>query len=76
MTKPNPTLAQTFLRPEDLAQLLGCSTRTVRSMVSDGQIPSPTRFGRLTRWRSDEIQDWLADRKQNGAQQCAKGVQL
>ncbi|MCB9609454.1 MAG: helix-turn-helix domain-containing protein [Polyangiaceae bacterium] len=52
-----------YLRPEDAAILLGCSTRTIRKMVASGELPAPARLGRLTRWRADDPRAWMAERE-------------
>ena len=50
-----------FLAASDIANLLGCSTRHVRRLVASRRIPPPLRFGRLKRWRREDIDRWLAD---------------
>ena len=47
-----------FYRGE-LAQKLRISIRSVRRYDSSGKLPSPVRFGRVVRWRSDEIEAWM-----------------
>jgi excisionase family DNA binding protein len=66
--------AEQLLRPEDLALLLGCSTRTVRKMVAAGLLPVPHRFGRMARWRRGQVNDWLAERAVADAPECAREV--
>jgi excisionase family DNA binding protein len=40
--------------PEELADLLQISPRTLRRLISSGDIPQPIRYGRAARW-SDEL---------------------
>ena len=44
-----PLVERTYTLPEIMA-LLGCGRSTVYRMVSEGRLPSPTRFGRRTLW--------------------------
>ena len=48
-----------LLRPERVADMVGCSARTLRRMVADRQLPKPVELGRLRRWRESEIRAWL-----------------
>jgi len=52
---------QQLLTAEQLAQLLQMSLRSIRRKASDGELPPPIRLGRLTRWRRDVIESWLAN---------------
>jgi excisionase family DNA binding protein len=54
------TLDSPLLTPDELAAILKASTRTVRRLDDEGKIPAALRFGRLKRWRSAEIDEWLA----------------
>lgn len=42
------------------AELLGLGCSTWRRLVVTGRAPRAIRFGRATRWRVDELRDWLA----------------
>ena len=46
---------------KQLAQLLSCSERTVRTLDARGLLPKPIRIGGSVVWLVDEIRDWLAD---------------
>ena len=48
------------LSAEALARLLQVSVRHIRRMDSAGKLPAPIRLGGSVRWRTDEIQTWLA----------------
>lgn len=47
-----------FWRKEDVAALLGVTSRTVDNEVSRGRI-TPTRFGRQVRFADAEVQAYL-----------------
>ncbi len=44
-----------------VAALLGCSPRNVSRMADMGRMPAPLKLGNLTRWRRDELAQWIAD---------------
>ena len=44
----------------DIAAALKCSERNVWRMADSGRMPRPLAIGRLRRWRSADIQDWIA----------------
>lgn len=46
---------------DGVAEMLGCSPRTVRRLSRSGRMPAPVKIGRLARWRRDELADWLAE---------------
>ena len=51
------------LKREEVLGLVSLSSATVYRMMSRGEFPRPVRVGvRAARWRSDEIDDWLASR--------------
>ena len=51
------------LKLEEVLGLVSLSSATVYRMMSRGEFPRPVRVGRrAARWRSDEIDDWLASR--------------
>jgi predicted DNA-binding transcriptional regulator AlpA len=43
----------------DVAKLLGISQRHLHNLNATGRLPRPIRLGRSTRWRVDELRDWL-----------------
>lgn len=53
---PEPLLIQA----EELARMLGVSTRTLWRLLSAGRLPRPVRFGGNTRWRLAEVKAWIA----------------
>ena len=48
-----------LLTPEELAEMLKVSTRTLWRLLAAGKIPEPVRFGGSTRWRLMDVQDWI-----------------
>jgi excisionase family DNA binding protein len=48
-----------LLTSEELAKLLEISERTLWRLLSAGRVPRPVRIGRSTRWRLDEVKDWI-----------------
>lgn len=60
--KPGTTrveIESRLLTVDDVAELLQISVRGVWRQVSIGQIPKPTYIGRLARWRTSAISEWL-----------------
>lgn len=44
----------------DAANLLNVSRSHFRQLVRDGRAPSPFKLGRASRWRVQELRDWIA----------------
>ncbi|MCC7291464.1 MAG: helix-turn-helix domain-containing protein [Phycisphaerales bacterium] len=44
---------------QQVADLLGCSTRHVRRLADRAAMPAPVRLGSLVRWRGDQIEQWI-----------------
>src|SRR5690606_16763111 len=55
---PTP-LGALLITADELANLLGLSTRTVWRMHSAGRLPAPIKLGRAVRWRHKEIHAWI-----------------
>ena len=52
-----------ILRLPALLARVGMSPATVYRMISSGEFPRSVRIGvRATRWRSGEVDEWLASR--------------
>lgn len=62
--RPAKFLSQTdcprLLTAADLANILRTSVRSVRRWDSAGRLPAPVRIGSAVRWRTAEIEAWLA----------------
>jgi len=65
MAKQLPQL----IRDSEAATLLSCSRSTFWRRVADGTVPPPLRFGRIVRWRTDDIKDVIAKAVQNRGRQ-------
>ncbi len=71
MEQNSTVLDKGFYRPADLAQVLGCSVRTVTRMVQAGELPAMTRFSaRWVGWRAAVLQAKLAGIR--GASGCRR----
>lgn len=59
-----PTAAGTavseYLDAGQVAELLGCSIRSVRTWGIDGTLPKPVRTGRSVRWKRSDIEKHIA----------------
>jgi excisionase family DNA binding protein len=58
LSKPS-TAQGGLLSLQQLAQLLGVCTRTVRRMVKTNKLPRHVELGRLFKWKTDEIHQWI-----------------
>ena len=47
---------------EIVARRLDCSEATVRNMVNDGRFIPPMLIGNMPRWRSRDVDEWIAER--------------
>ena len=48
-----------LISADELAVLLGMSARTIWRMLSMGKIIEPLRIGGSTRWRLEEVRQWI-----------------
>ena len=56
----NATKPQPLLTTSDMCAVLRIGSRTLRRMCLRGDVPKPLHVGRLLRWDSDAVQEWLA----------------
>lgn len=49
-----------LLDVRQIAQLLSASPRTIYRLADTGKMPRPVKLGVLVRWRSIEIEQWIA----------------
>jgi prophage regulatory protein len=56
-----------LINAEELARLLDVSERTLWRLLSGGKLPQPVRIGRNTRWRLEEVSDWIQQGCPTGA---------
>jgi len=57
--KSTKELAPELLDVIAVAELCGCSTRTIRRLADAGRMPTPIRLAGLVRWRRSELLRWL-----------------
>ena len=46
---------------EEVAEMLGVSSRHVRRLVDSGRMPPPARLGRLLKWDKAAIETWARE---------------
>jgi excisionase family DNA binding protein len=56
------TLEPITLTIGQVADLLQISTLTVRRMWQRGEFVAPVSLGRVIRWRTTDVEDWLKNR--------------
>lgn len=62
-----------LLRVQDIARMLSISVRSVWKLRGAGELPTPIRLGRSTRWRSSDIHRWIDARAPDRATRLAEG---
>jgi excisionase family DNA binding protein len=55
--------APLLIRAEEVARLVGVSTRTLWRLVNAGEFPRPIHVGRNTRWRAADVEGWVSRRR-------------
>ena len=48
-----------LLDVQQVAEILGCSTRHVFRLSDSGKMPRPVKLGALVRWNRSAIEDWI-----------------
>lgn len=51
--------APKLINAEELARLMQVSQRTLWRLLSGRRLPEPVRIGRSTRWRLEEVAEWI-----------------
>ncbi len=63
-TVPQPVVtepaAALLLDAAGVAARLGCSKATVWRLRDSGKLPQPVKVGSLTRWRTADVEAWVA----------------
>jgi excisionase family DNA binding protein len=59
LTKSTSETVAELLDVASVAELCGCSSRTVRRLSDAGKMPRPVKLGSLVRWRRSELQAWI-----------------
>ena len=49
----------TLLNVSQVAQIVGCSVRTIYAMIHRRHIPHPLKLSAMTRWRTGTIRRWI-----------------
>lgn len=60
-TTSKQTMTAALMDVCSVADMLSCSERTVYRLADAGKMPAPLRVGRLVRWSSKALCDWIAD---------------
>lgn len=63
---PSLLLGEEYLKPEELADGLKVSVRTVYEWNAAGTGPRFTRVGKHVRYARCDVQDWLSARSEGG----------
>ena len=50
-----------LITAEELAAMMNVSTRTLWRWLSSGKLIEPVRIGGTSRWRREEVLQWIAD---------------
>ena len=48
-----------MLNIKQVAAQLGVCVRTAETMLAEGRLPRPVRFGRLRKWSEEQIDEWI-----------------
>lgn len=54
-------MTEKLLTCDQVAELLGCSTRLVFKLVKSGELPRPIKIGTNSRWRERTISEWIIE---------------
>lgn len=49
-----------MLSLKEVAERLGVCLRKAETMLAEGRLPKPVRFGRLRKWSEDQLDEWIA----------------
>lgn len=61
MTTMNPEVQPRLINATELATILSIGERTLWRLLAQGQLIKPVRIGGATRWRVEEVENWIAD---------------
>ncbi len=53
----------TLMNTKEVSKKLGISERFLRMMVVRDSFPSPLRIGRLTKWPTYVVDDWIMEKR-------------
>ena len=61
MSKQYLGASRVLIDVRQVAEMIGCSTRTVYRFSDAGKMPRPLKLGGAVRWRRSDIEQWIAD---------------
>lgn len=64
--RPIPPMRYRFLRLSQVCMLVGLCKSTVYNLTHAGEFPPYYKQGRVSLWRSDDVQAWMDSRKKMG----------
>ena len=50
-----------LLTINEVAEYVGCSARHISRQVSSGKFPAPVKIGHLSRWKPQDLYQWVED---------------
>ncbi|MEM7518372.1 MAG: helix-turn-helix domain-containing protein [Planctomycetota bacterium] len=59
MSSKDENDSQLLVTPQQVADLLQVSTRSLWRLRDAGKLPPPVKLGASVRWRRDEIEQWV-----------------
>jgi len=65
-------LVDELIDHNEVAKLLGVTTRTLRTWIKGGQVPGPIRIGRKQFWVKSVFDAWLKGRAQSSCDQPSR----
>ena len=51
-----------FLKIKEVMEKTGCSKTKIYAMINTHEFPRPYKIGTASRWRSDEVENWIKTR--------------
>lgn len=51
-----------FLKIKEVVEKTGCGKTKIYAMIKDDVFPRPYKIGAASRWRLDEVEDWIKTR--------------
>jgi len=51
-----------FLKIKEVLEITGCGKTKLYAMIQDNEFPRPYKIGTASRWRSDEVENWIKTR--------------
>lgn len=51
-----------FLKIKEVTAQTGCGKTKIYAMIKNGEFPQQYKIGTASRWRSDEVENWIKSR--------------